>query len=97
MFKLKTGEAAQYLDENGTTLLAVPFDIVNEEGVTVTSMSQSFPLNTSADDIKAMLAQHLAVYTEDSARYEAGKEQQAALEASNEVITEVSNLIVGEN
>ena len=95
MFTLKTGEATQYIEE-GVTLLSVPFDIVNEAGETVTSMSQSFPLNSSAGDIKAMLSKHLAVYTEDSARYEAGKEQQAALEASTEVIAEVSNLTVGE-
>jgi hypothetical protein len=95
MFTLKTKEATQYTDESGNTLLAVPFDIVNEAGETVTSMNQSFPLNASADDIKAMLSQHVAVYTEDSVRYEAGKEQQEALEASTAVIAEVSNLTVG--
>ena len=91
MFTLKTGEAKQYSD-SGVTLLSVPFDIINEEGVVVHSMAQSFPLTATADDIKAMLTQHLSVYTEDNARYEAGKEQQAALEASAEVAKEISNL-----
>lgn len=91
MYTLTTGQAAQYLD-NGVTLLAVPFDIKNEAGETVYSLSQSFPLNTSADDIKAALATHLAVYTDDSNRYEANKEQQAALDASQAVVEEISNV-----
>jgi hypothetical protein len=96
MFTLTTGQATQYLD-NGVTLLSVPFEIVNEEGETVHAMSQSFPLNSSAEQITEVLERHLAVYTEDSVRYEAGKEQQAALEASTAVIAEVSNLTVEEN
>jgi hypothetical protein len=91
MFTLKTGQATQYIDD-GVTLLAVPFEIINEEGETVHAMSQSFPLNSTAEDIKEILAQHLAVYTDDSNRYEAGKEQQAALDASTAVVEEISNV-----
>lgn len=91
MFTLKTGEAKQYLSE-GVTLLSVPFDIISEAGAVVHSMAQSFPLNTTAEEIKAALAEHLRIYTEDHVRYEAGKEQQAALEASAAVAKEISNL-----
>jgi hypothetical protein len=91
MFTLKTGQATQYIDD-GVTLLAVPFEIINEEGETVHAMSQSFPLNSTADTIKEMLAQHLAVYTDDSNRYEAGKAQQEALDASAAVVEEISNV-----
>lgn len=93
MFTLKTGQATQYLD-GGTTLLRVPFDIINEAGAVVHSMAQSFPLNTTAEEIKAALAEHLRVYTEDHARFEAGKEQQAALEASAAVAQEISNVTI---
>lgn len=93
MFTLKTGQAKQYLD-NGVTLLAVPFDIINEDGETVHSMAQSFPLTATADEIRDALAQALAVYTEDNTRYEANKEQQAALEASSAVAEEISNITI---
>ncbi len=99
MFKLKTGTATQYSIE-GETLLSVPFDIVQEvvgrrgkkSEVVVHSMAQSFPLSATAKEITAALNKHLAVYTEDNARHEATKEQQAALDASAATAQEISNL-----
>jgi hypothetical protein len=91
MFTLKTGQATNYIDSD-VTLLAVPFEIINDEGRTVHAMSQSFPLNSSADEIREVLERHLSVYTDDSNRYEAGKAQQEVLDASAAVVEEISNL-----
>jgi hypothetical protein len=91
MFKLKTGNAEHYTIE-GETLLAVPFDIVNLEGTVVHSTRQSFPLTASVAEIRAVLEQFLAVYTDDHLRHESVKEHQAALDASAEAAQEISQI-----
>lgn len=95
MFTLTVGTAATYQDiDANETRIVVPFQIVDETGAVVNEQKQSFPLGTTEDEIRAALQQALAVYTEDSQRFEANKDRQANLDASQEVISSISNITI---
>jgi hypothetical protein len=93
MFTLKTGTAAHYDDtETGQTLLAVPFEIVDDAGVVVQALKESFDLNATAEDITAVLQRHLAVFTEDHQRHEGVRVAQEARDASAAEAEKISNI-----
>ena len=72
----------------------MPFEILDASGVVVNEQKQSFPLATTESEIKAALQQALTVYTDDHVRHEAGKDTQAALEASQGVTAAISNISI---
>ena len=93
MFTLKVGQAAHYDDiEQKETRIVVPFEIVDETGTVINEQKQSFPISTTEAEIRETLQRALAVYTEDHERYEANKERQGQLDASHEIITNISNI-----
>lgn len=94
MFTLHTGKAAHELDPDGKTILAVPFSIVDADGKIVHALKQAFPIGATADEIRAALEQHLAIYTEDHKRHESVKEHQAQLETSSAAAEEISNITI---
>lgn len=94
MFTLKTGLAGQQLNPDGVTVLAVPFEILDETGTVVQAMTESFPLTTTTDEVRAALERHLEVFTEDHARHEEVKEHQDALDASAVVAEEITNITI---
>lgn len=95
MFTLKVGQASNYDDlDQKETRIVVPFEIVDETGAVVNEQKQSFPLGTTEDEIRDALQRALAVYTEDHQRFEANKERQSQLDASQEVIANISNITI---
>jgi len=93
MFTLKTGTATHYTDaETNRELLAVPFQILDEDGNVVHALSESFDLNATAEDIKAVLQRHLTVFSEDHARHEGVKIVQQARDASAAEAAKISNI-----
>ena len=95
MFTLKVGKAETYQDiEQNETRLRVPFEILNEAGEVVEVRNESFALGTPIEEVQETLQRHLTVYTEDHIRYEAGKEQQANLDAAGALAEEISNITI---
>lgn len=95
IMKISTQTATQYQDiDSGQTLLTVPWEVTDEEGVVVHSGNQSFPLTVTADEVKVFLEQTLQVYQDDLARFEATQDFQAALDNATEVSAEISNLTI---
>ncbi len=93
MFTLKVGKPEQYQDiEQSETRLRVPFQILDANGEVATERIESFPITAIVPEVEATLQRHLDVYTEDHQRYEAGREHQAHLDQSQEVIEEISGL-----
>jgi hypothetical protein len=93
MFTLKVGTVETYQDiEQNETRLRVPFQILDGEGALQTELAESFSLGTGEEEIKETLARHLAVFSEDFDRHEAGKAHQEALDQSQEVAGSISGL-----
>ena len=93
MFMLKVGKPEQYQDiEQNETRLRVPFQVLDEDGEVLTERIESFPISVKVSEVKETLKRHLDVYTDDHQRYEAGKEHQANLDQSQQVIDEISGL-----
>lgn len=94
-FTLKVGQAENYEDiEQKETRLRVPFSIVDETGAVATERIESFPLTATKEEVTETLQRHLTVYTEDHARFEAGKARQASLDQSQSLAGEISNTII---
>lgn len=95
MFTLKVGKAENYKDiEQDEDRLRVPFEILNTDGEVVEVRNESFPLGTSTEEVKETLNRHLTVYTEDHIRYEENKSRQTALDASQVLAEEISNITI---
>ena len=95
MYTLTTLAPLQYDDiAAGETRLKVPFEIKDSLGNTVFEQNQSFPLGASADEIKESLARALQTYTDDAARYETTKVDQAARDNASAVAAEIANLSI---
>jgi hypothetical protein len=93
MHKLITGQAKQYSDpETGEPRIAIPFQIVDEDGKELFAHTESFPAETPLHDIRVVLERHLATYGDDAARHEQAKELQAKLDAGSETVSEISNI-----
>lgn len=91
--KLIVGKVEQYQDyDSDQTLLRVPFQIVDDEGVQLMERHQSFPLTASQEEITEVLNRSLAVFKENTERYEAIKEHQANLDAASQVADVISGL-----
>lgn len=91
--KIITTTAYQYSDiPNATTVLAVPWQILDDEGSVLFEATQAFDLNTSADDIKAFLSQTLQTHIADTARNAESSVRQASLDAASQTAVEISNL-----
>jgi hypothetical protein len=97
-FSLKVGIAERYEDMDAReTRLRVPFQIIDgstKKGVVAVERIESFPLATTAKDIRQTLKRHLDVFTAEYARHEANKEQEAAVQHLQAVVEDISNLVI---
>lgn len=95
--KIQAGTAEQYQDiDQGVTLLAVPYTITDDTDTVVQERVQSFPLEATADDIKAFLTQSLQVYKDKVATHEEAKVLQAGLDNAGEVAAAISGITITE-
>jgi hypothetical protein len=93
--KLIVGTPTTYDDlDSKATKLDVPFQIVDDAGTVLADRRQSFPLGTSEDEIKEFLSRALAVHQDDTTRYEASQEHQAALESSSAVASKLQGITI---
>ncbi|MEK7992896.1 MAG: hypothetical protein AAB403_03730 [Planctomycetota bacterium] len=91
--KLIVGTVDQYLDiDSGQTLLRVPYQIVDENGVQLTERIQSFPLGATLSEVETALQQALQVYRDDVVRYEEAQVFQAQLDSASQVGEDISGL-----
>jgi hypothetical protein len=89
--EIKVATVTQYQDvDSNTTLQAVPWSIVEGE-TELQSGTQSFPLEATADEIRAFLSQALQTYKDDAARHEETKAFQDSLDNATTVGAEISN------
>lgn len=107
--KVGNAEQYQDIDQDETRL-RVPFQILRsitdeETGKPILKEGEptfevmlerieSFPLETSQDDILATLKRHLTVFTDEKVREEESKERQAALDAAQKTAGEISNIVI---
>ena len=93
MLTLRTGQAEQYSDPvTAQPRIAVPFELMDEAGSVVHAMRESFPADTSLEDVREVLQRHLTVYQDDVARHAEASELQAKLDAGAETVSQISNL-----
>lgn len=93
--KISTGIAYQDTDiAAGTTFIAVPWHILDDDDTLLMDATQAFPLGTSDDDIKAFLSKTLSDYESKKAGEDASKANQAALDAAASTAEAVSNLTI---
>lgn len=95
--KIQVGTAAQYQDiDAGATLLAVPYEIIGDDESVLQERIQSFPLETTQDDITAFLNRSLQVYKDKVATHESAKALQIGLDNSSEVAAEISGITIND-
>ncbi len=88
-----TSGTARVDNVEGVQVLSVPWAI--KEGETLlTEAVQSFELGTPVEEIKAFLERTLEVFQQDTATHEASKALQEKLDATGEIINEVSNITI---
>lgn len=91
--KIITTTAVQQDDiSEGKTVLAVPWQILDDNGDVLFEATQSFDLDASVDDIKAFLSQTLQTHIADVARNAEASLLQANLDASVQTARDISNL-----
>ena len=91
LFTLKVGKAEQYQDiDANETRLRVPFEIVDAEGVVVNALNESFPITATLPEVEDALKRHLEVFTQDSERFEANKEEGRKTVASKNEVSQPS-------
>lgn len=95
--KIQVGTAQQYQDiDAGVTLLAVPFQILDDADVVVQDRVQSFPLDATQEDITELLNRSLQVYKDNVATHEAAKVLQAGMDNADAVASQISGLTINE-
>lgn len=95
--KITAGTMTQYQDIGaGATLMNLPYEILNDDGSVASEGNQSFPLTVTEEEVTGFLTTKLAVFKENTARFEATQEHQANLDSASAVADKVSGLSVSD-
>lgn len=93
--KLRIKEARQEPQpDSETPILAVHYEIQDEDGNLLKESVQAFPLETTADEVREFAARSLAVYKENVERHEEAKKLQASLDNASEVAEALTGLTI---
>lgn len=96
--KIQVGDATQYQDiDQGVTLLAVPYSILDDNDVLLQERVQSFPLTATTEEITDFLNRALQVYKDNVARHEETKTLQEGLDNATSVAATISNITITDN
>jgi hypothetical protein len=77
-------------------VLAVPWQIHNDDETLAVEGVQAFPLTASEDEVRGFLSRKLKTYKENLALHEGSKELQAALDNGSAVAEKITGITVTE-